>query len=125
MTRSGATKLRLIPAEVKDGKPVVSIEVPHARGRSFTAGQWVFVCVPALGALHWHPFTIASSSNDADMRVAVACTGNWTGKLADLAARQDTAKVTPLLHHTRPSPSHTLYRASAAHDCSASIGIVR
>eukprot|EP00892_Ulva_mutabilis_P004391 jgi/Ulvmu1/2323/UM013_0171.1 len=93
LTNSSKTKLRLIPAPTPAGSPVVSIEVPHGRGRRFTAGQWVFVCLPALGVLHWHPFTIASSSNDADMRVAIACKGKWTGRLAQLAGQQDTAKV--------------------------------
>lgn len=75
---------------------MVSIEVPHARGRNFTAGQWVFVCLPKLGVLHWHPFTIASSSNDGDMRVAIACKGKWTGRLAELASKQENAKVGPI-----------------------------
>lgn len=95
LTRANATKLRLIPAPTPSGSPVVSIEVPHARGRNFTAGQWVFVCLPKLGVLHWHPFTIASSSNDGDMRVAIACKGKWTGRLAELASQQENAKVRP------------------------------
>jgi FAD-binding domain len=71
---------------------VIELRMPNRKG-SYTAGQWVFVCLPRLGLLHWHPFTIASASGDEELSLYVGAGGKWTNRLADLAARKETAKA--------------------------------
>lgn len=93
LSNAKSTRLRLVPATVQGGAPLVAVSLPSPGARRFTAGQWVFLCVPRLGALHWHPFTIASSSHDPSVEFAVACKGTWTQKLAKLAASQQHVKV--------------------------------
>ena len=70
--------------------------MPNNRG-SYAAGQWVFLCVPRLGLLHWHPFTISSSSGDKDLTLHVGTGGRWTNRLAKLAATNSTVKVLVVL----------------------------
>jgi hypothetical protein len=66
--------------------------VPNTR-RKYTAGQWVFICIPKLGLLHWHPFTISSSARDEKMTLHFDCSGRWTGEVAKLAEQQSQVKV--------------------------------
>lgn len=75
---------------------VIELRMPNNRG-SYAAGQWVFLCVPRLGLLHWHPFTISSSSGDKDLTLHVGTGGRWTNRLAKLAATNSTVKVLVVL----------------------------
>ena len=70
----------------------VELRVPNTR-RKYSAGQWVFLCVPRLGLLHWHPFTISSSGFDKDLTLHFTCRGRWTSKVAALAQEEPTIKV--------------------------------
>jgi hypothetical protein len=71
---------------------VVELRMANRHGRS-TAGQWVFVCVPSLGLLHWHPFTISSASHDEDLTLHIGAGGHWTNCLVDMAAKRKAVKV--------------------------------
>jgi predicted ferric reductase len=53
----------------------------------------VFICVPKLGLLHWHPFSIASARRDAKLELFLDASGRWTGRLAALAQEQSECKV--------------------------------
>ena len=86
--------MRLVGGGEVERRPVVAISVPNVR-RKFTAGQWVFLCVPRLGIAHWHPFTIGSSGSDANLDLYFDGSGRWTGKVAQLAAQQTDVKVRP------------------------------
>lgn len=103
---------------VDGGAPLVAVSLPYTGGRHFTAGQWVFLCVPRLGLLHWHPFTIASSGHDSAVELAIACKGPWTLRLAELAATEASAKVR--CHHSRHTRASALTYAHSAqtHACS-------
>lgn len=101
------TTLRLVRPTVEAGAPLVAVSLPNGSHRRYTAGQWVFLCVPRLGLLHWHPFTIASSSHDSNVELAVACKGAWTLRLAALAesvsqtgtpVKVRRAPVSPCMH---------------------------
>ena len=61
--------------------------------RKSNAGQWVFLCIPKLGILHWHPFTISAAARDAELTLHFSCGGNWTRKVAELAASEGEVKV--------------------------------
>lgn len=73
------------------------VDSPRSRA-AFSAGQWVFLCVPRLGLLHWHPFTISSSGRDNNLVLHFACEGKWTSKLRELARERSEAKVRAGLH---------------------------
>lgn len=65
---------------------IVRIQFPRVRTDNdesfhYKAGQYVFVCVPKLGYLEWHPFTISSSPHEAFVTIHVKALGDWTKRL--------------------------------------------
>lgn len=58
-------------------------------GDSFThyAGQYVFLCIPAIDEWQWHPFTISSPPTASRRTLHIKDMGEstWTGQLARLA----------------------------------------
>ena len=92
LTTTKRASVRLIRHHA-GGKPRhIELRVPNTR-RKYSAGQWVFLCVPRLGLLHWHPFTISSSGFDKDVTLHFTCGGRWTSKVAALAEQESTIKV--------------------------------
>ena len=70
----------------------MAFSMPNTR-KKFTAGQWAFMCIPKLGILHWHPFTISSSGYDKDVTLHFVGTGKWSNQVAALAERGKPVKV--------------------------------
>ncbi|GMF29455.1 unnamed protein product [Phytophthora lilii] len=65
---------------------IVQIKFPRVRkdtGEEFKyeAGQYAFLCVPALSSLQWHPFTISSSPHEPMVTFHIKALGDWTHKL--------------------------------------------
>ncbi|TYZ67499.1 hypothetical protein PybrP1_004101 [[Pythium] brassicae (nom. inval.)] len=72
---------------------IVRLQFPRVRtdtGECFRyeAGQYAFVCVPALGYLEWHPFTISSSPHEALVTIHIKALGDWTRRLLALVSAQ-------------------------------------
>lgn len=63
---SGAMELRIIKPSFK-----------------YTAGQWLFVQVPDVSSLQWHPFTITSAPEDPYVSVHIRQVGDWTQALGE------------------------------------------
>lgn len=65
-------------------------------GLSYNPTSTIFINVPIISKLQWHPFTITSNSNLEPERLSVVikCEGNWTKKLYDVVSS--------------PSPIHRL-----------------
>ncbi|KAL4092643.1 hypothetical protein PRIC1_011635 [Phytophthora ramorum] len=83
---------------------ILRIQFPRVRsdtGESFQyeAGQYVFLCIPKLTLLEWHPFTISSSPHEVLVTMHVKALGDWTRKL--LAA---VPLSTDGSHQTTPAP---------------------
>jgi len=49
----------------------------------YTAGQWLFIQVPEISSLQWHPFTITSAPKDPYVSVHIRQVGDWTRGLGD------------------------------------------
>jgi predicted ferric reductase len=70
---------------------VTSLQFPRVRGDTgeafkFEAGQYAFLCVPEIGILEWHPFTISSAPHEDMVTFHIRSLGDWTSKLANLVA---------------------------------------
>lgn len=72
-----SVRIRTLPGDI------VRIEFQRDAFR-FDAGQYVFLCIPALSALEWHPFTISSSPRDPIVTIHIKQLGDWTKRLAKL-----------------------------------------
>merc|ERR1712065_87229 len=57
-------------------------------------GSYAFLCVPSLSYFQWHPFSIATFSNEnrlAQLIIKPTGANEWTGRLASLAVDGDVA----------------------------------
>ncbi|KAI0361501.1 NADPH oxidase [Trametes cingulata] len=63
---SGAMELRIIKPSFK-----------------YVAGQWLFIQVPEISGLQWHPFTITSAPEDPYVSVHIRQVGDWTYALGE------------------------------------------
>ena len=103
-TKKAALRLIAPPPSASAAAPAVCLSVP-SNCRKYTAGQWVFLCIPQLGLLHWHPFTISSSGLDANLTLHFAAAGQWTSRVAALADTSAPVKVRGLLGQLAPAPA--------------------
>ncbi|RLN73660.1 hypothetical protein BBJ28_00006315 [Nothophytophthora sp. Chile5] len=55
----------------------------------YEAGQYAFLCIPAISNLQWHPFTISSSPHEAMVTFHIKVLGDWTNALMELAGEID------------------------------------
>ncbi|KAG7386899.1 hypothetical protein PHYPSEUDO_015104 [Phytophthora pseudosyringae] len=70
---------------------IVQIQFPRVRkdtGEVFNydAGQYVFLCVPAISNLQWHPFTISSSPHEPMVTFHIKVLGDWTKTLQSMVS---------------------------------------
>ncbi|XP_065628773.1 ferric reduction oxidase 2-like [Quercus suber] len=68
---------RVLPCQV------VELNFSKSPELSYTPTSTIFINVPSISKLQWHPFTITSSSNmDLDhLSVVIKCNGSWSQKL--------------------------------------------
>ncbi|KAK1943346.1 Respiratory burst oxidase B [Phytophthora citrophthora] len=76
---------------------IVRIQFPRVRKDTdeefkYEAGQYAFLCVPAISGLQWHPFTISSSPHEPLVTFHIKALGDWTQKLKSISS---AATVTP------------------------------
>ncbi|KAL8495176.1 hypothetical protein ACS0TY_019371 [Phlomoides rotata] len=66
----------------------VEFNFSKSRGLNFNATSTIFLNVPSISKLQWHPFTIISNSNLEPERLSVLirCKGDWTKKLYDVVS---------------------------------------
>ncbi|KAI9298789.1 hypothetical protein K502DRAFT_345677 [Neoconidiobolus thromboides FSU 785] len=60
---------------------VVEIQMKK-EGIKTQAGQWIFLCCPAVSLHQWHPFTLTSAPEEDYISVHVRVVGNFTTALA-------------------------------------------
>jgi NADPH oxidase len=49
----------------------------------YVAGQWLFLQIPELSHLQWHPFTITSAPEDPYVSIHIRQVGDWTEALGE------------------------------------------
>ncbi|KAG3093000.1 hypothetical protein PI125_g16969 [Phytophthora idaei] len=68
---------------------IVRIQFPRVRKDTgdvfnYEAGQYVFLCVPTISNLQWHPLTISSSRHESMVTLHIKALGDWMNKLQSL-----------------------------------------
>jgi len=53
------------------------------KGYTWKSGQYVFINIPGIHPLQWHPYSIASSPNGKYLSFMIKRNGDWSGKLID------------------------------------------
>jgi predicted ferric reductase len=68
---------------------VTRLALARPAGFRESPGDYVFLRVPELAKLEWHPFTLSSAPEDEELSIHVRSVGNWTRALeARVAARR-------------------------------------
>ena len=50
----------------------------------FHPGDWIFIKIPAIAKMEWHPFTISSApENRQELTLHIRSAGSWTNRLYD------------------------------------------
>lgn len=85
---------------------IIRIQFPRVRtdtgeGFRYEAGQYLFLCVPKISLLEWHPFTISSAPHEPLVTLHIKVLGDWTKKLQqsipDAADKTTTTTPFPVL----------------------------
>ena len=123
LTTGTSARVRCLhpPGSTASAQAIVELRMPRDNRSRYFAGQWVFLCVPQLGLLHWHPFTIASEAADDELMLHVGAGGNWTTRLADLAKKQKHVKVRPIPADVPAVPLPLVSRAFNSYGASAQV----
>ncbi|KAF7561034.1 hypothetical protein G7046_g3100 [Stylonectria norvegica] len=79
--------------EVLDSQTVeITVIIPRQRLWDFTAGQHIFLQVPAISFFQWHPFTI-SFCRGKKMMVHIKTDGDWTSQLRRLGSISGKSEI--------------------------------
>ncbi|KAK4411423.1 Ferric reduction oxidase 2 [Sesamum angolense] len=64
----------------------IELNFSKSRGLKYNPTSTIFINVPTISKLQWHPFTITSNSNLEPERLSVVikCEGSWSQKLYDI-----------------------------------------
>jgi predicted ferric reductase len=85
---------RIQPSQVsvaQVSRDIVRIQFPRNTGFHYEPGQYVFLCLPAIAWLEWHPFTIASAPHEPMVTLFIKVQGDWTKKLAAYVAKNPSS----------------------------------
>ncbi len=107
---------------------VTLVVLARPEGFAFEAGEYIFLRVPALARSEWHPFTISSHPERADLlTVHVRSLGNWTAALHAIALRRkgigDDTPLVAELDGPYGAPAAEVFRAEVAVLVGAGIGV--
>lgn len=118
---TGVVDLEALPARV------TRVVLERPRAFTFEAGDYVFLRIPEVAKLEWHPFTISSAPEDEQrLTLHVRTAGNWTGALREAAETREapaSAHLTAFLDGPYGTPSAHIFRAKQAVLIAAGIGV--
>lgn len=117
--RTSIQKMEVLPCGT------TRLEIVKPRNFSFTAGEYVFIKIPALSKLEWHPFTISSAPELNEVfTLHVRALGNWTNALKDLAAKgPDGQELDVDVQGPYGAPSERVWDSEHAVLIAAGIGV--
>lgn len=72
---------------------VVEVSFPKQDGFDFNPSQYIYLCVPKLGYLEWHPFSLSSSPKQKVVTLHIRKGGDWTNALYSMAKQQKEISV--------------------------------
>ncbi|TPX69842.1 hypothetical protein SpCBS45565_g02232 [Spizellomyces sp. 'palustris'] len=82
-----ATYLKYDATEIKpEAEKTVKLKLtPRKSHRRYRPGQYVFINIPSISSIQWHPYTLTSSPLEDSLVVHIRDNGDWSGAVAKLA----------------------------------------
>jgi predicted ferric reductase/Ca2+-binding EF-hand superfamily protein len=106
---------------------VTSLELARPPGFEFSAGDYVFLRIPAVAQHEWHPFTISSAPERAHLGFHVRSLGNWSSALRrhveQRAERGETRAFAAYVDGPYGSPSAHIFESRNVVLIGAGIGV--
>ncbi len=106
---------------------VTRLELERPANFPQRAGDYLFLCIPAIARHEWHPFTISSAPESPTLSVHVRSLGNWTSALRRRVEQDHaTGASEPLLAQldgAYGSPSTEIFESRFAVLIGAGIGV--
>ncbi|KAI9136644.1 ferric reductase NAD binding domain-containing protein [Paraphysoderma sedebokerense] len=78
----GWQKVEIVNASVHAGTISLALEKPRWV-KKYVPGQYVYLKVPEISRLEWHPFSLTSASEEPYLTLRIKKCGDWTGELYD------------------------------------------
>lgn len=72
---------------------VIEVSFPKTSAFAYNPGQYVFLAIPELSWLQWHPFSISSSPKQRVVTLHIRKAGNWTAALFDLCKKKTEVSI--------------------------------
>jgi predicted ferric reductase len=66
---------------------------PKSPGFDYNPGQCIYICIPEISFLEWHPFSLSSSPEQKIVTLHIRNAGNWMSRLFDLAKSRHEVSV--------------------------------
>jgi predicted ferric reductase len=122
------TRRRRAPSRVLEATPMASgvtrLVLERPLGFEYSAGDYAFLCIPAIARTEWHPFTLTSAPEDQDrLMVHVRAAGNWTNTLLPRITEREADGLDTMVHLDGPYGSATRHIFEAPHAVAVAGGI--
>jgi NADPH oxidase len=72
---------------------VIELSFPKVEGFDYNPGQYIYLCLPELSYLEWHPFSISSAPKMKNVTLHIRRAGNWTSSLYKLAEQGNEVDI--------------------------------
>jgi predicted ferric reductase len=72
---------------------VVELSFPKIRGFDYNPGQYIYVALPELSFLEWHPFSLSSAPKMKTVTLHIRRAGDWTNALYELAKKKSEVSI--------------------------------
>lgn len=72
---------------------VVEISFPKTAAFAYNPGQYIYIAIPEISWLQWHPFSISSSPKQRVVTLHVRKAGDWTAAMFDLSQMKQEVSI--------------------------------
>ncbi|KAJ2158187.1 hypothetical protein GGF46_003960 [Coemansia sp. RSA 552] len=94
--RFGRSRFRRprILAVIQHPSNVIELKIER-RGMKFQVGQYIYLNIPSISLIEWHPFTLTSAPEEDVLSVHIWVAGGWTRKLVELFQQAAVTTLQP------------------------------
>lgn len=72
---------------------VIELSFPKVNGFDYNPGQYIYLCLPGLSYLEWHPFSVSSAPKMKNVTLHIRRSGDWTSSLYELAKKSKEVDI--------------------------------